>query len=208
MVQWNLNCRISIMNLRTPIGTALGLLLGCLPVLSMTKAQEGLFESESIAIETDRDSFTRSPRLVEVGRWVLEGSYSFLDQEAASDGHLFPDLLVRRGFTDWLELRLGWTYEINKFHHLTDNREEQLEEGIINYGVKVALTSAAGWLPASALIGTGYTPTSGDSNDTDFSLEYAAGWQWGGGWNSTWACAWFMLAERKIALPNGLRRLY
>ena len=51
-------------------------------------------EEEHDHIETDRDSFTWSPRIVPLGRTVAGGSYTFLDQAADYDGHLFPDLLL------------------------------------------------------------------------------------------------------------------
>ncbi len=107
---------------------------------------------------------------------MVEGSYAFLDQDAEHEGHLFPDLLVRYGVSEWLELRLGWTYESGKFHQLAEEGAERIEEGIGIYGAKFRVTSADGLRPDSALIVAGYTPTSGRSNDTDFSLEYTFGW--------------------------------
>jgi hypothetical protein len=153
--------------------------------------------SQSRPIETDRDSFTRSPRVVEYSSWVLEGSYSFLDQNAEYEGHTFPDLLLRYGVAERLELRLGWNYEIGKFHHLSPVGSERNEEGIINYGMKIPWTRAAGWIPTSALIATGYTPTSGSSNSTDFSLEYAGGWTLANEWELDTGLRWFMLAEEQ-----------
>ena len=87
-------------------------------------------EGEEDEIETDRDAFTRSPRIVAPGRFVLESSYVFLDQEAEFEGHLYPDLLARYGVCDWLELRLGWNYEVGKFHHLAHAGAERVEEGL------------------------------------------------------------------------------
>ncbi len=148
-------------------------------------------------IETDRDSFTRSPRIVAPGRFVVEGSHTFLDQAAEFEGHLYPDFLARYGLSDVLELRLGWTYEVGKNHHLAPVGGERVEEGLVNYGAKVFLTEAEGWLPDSSLIVSGYTPTSGESNDTDFSFEYAFGWEWGEGWEIDAGIRWFSLAEEE-----------
>ncbi|MEK6236841.1 MAG: transporter, partial [Planctomycetales bacterium] len=133
--------------------------------------------TEEDEIETDRDAFTRSPRIVAPGRVVLEGSYLFLDQDAEYEGHVYPDALARYGVCDWLELRLGWNYEEGKFQQLAPPGAERVEEGLGNYGAKVFLTEAEGWQPDSSLIITGTTPTSGESNDTDFSLEYVVGWR-------------------------------
>ena len=98
-----------------------------IPLASPTPAQEpegATIEAKEDPIETDRDSFTRSPRVVERRRCVLEGSYTFLDQAAEYDGHLYPDLLLRYGAIDWLEIRLGWTYEVGKFHHLLHDYQQ------------------------------------------------------------------------------------
>lgn len=154
-------------------------------------------EEEHDHIETDRDSFTRSPRIVPLGRTVAEGSYTFLDQDADYDGHLFPDLLLRYGTSEWLELRLGWTYEVGKFHQLLHEDAGRVDEGVVNYGAKLALTSASDWVPDSALIGTGYTPTSGESNDTDLSLEYAAGWRLPHGGEFDVGLRWFAQTEEE-----------
>jgi hypothetical protein len=175
------------------ISRAVAMLVTVIALISVTPAASG----QESHIETDRDSFTRSPRIVEPRRVVVEGSYTFLDQDAEFDGHLFPDLLVRYGATDLIELRLGWNYEIGKFHHLAHPGAERVEEGLIIYGAKVLLTEAEGCLPDSSLIASGYTPTSGESNDTDFSLEYSLGWEWGEGWEIDGGLRWFSLAEEE-----------
>ena len=162
-------------------------------------------EGEEDDIETDRDAFTRSPRIVAPRRVVVEGSYTFFDQGAEHEGHLFPDLLTRYGACDWLELRLGWNYEVGKFHHLAHAGAERVEEGLGIYGAKFYLTSAQGWRPDSSLIVSGYMPTSGHSNDTDFSLEYVLGWKLPNELELERQVRWFSLA-RKTTSPNGLRR--
>ncbi len=153
---------------RLMLPTLLCLALGCFPWSSPVPGQEieeAAVEAGERPIETDRDSFTRSPRVVERSRCVLEGSYSFLEQDAA-------------------------------YHHLLHEEAEKVEEGMATYGAKIQLTTEDGWLPTSALIGTGYTPTSGESNDTDFSLEYAAGWELLDRWEIGAGLRWFSLAEQ------------
>ena len=164
----------------------------CMPMLGQESP-----EGEEDEIETDRDAFTRSPRIVAPGRLVLESSYVFLDQDAEFEGHLYPDLLARYGVCDWLELRLGWNYESGKFHHLAHAGAEQVEEGLGIYGVKLFLTSAEGWRPDSSLIIVGTTPTSGESNDTDFSLEYTFGWKLPNTWELESQIRYFQLAEEE-----------
>ena len=162
--------------------------------ISPSYGQE-MAEVEEDEIETDRDAFTRSPRTVSPGRFVVEGSYTFLDQDAEFDGHLYPDLLVRYGASDWLELRGGWTYESAKYHQLAHPGSEKAEEGISNYGAKLYVTRACGWRPDSSLIVSGYTPTSGESNDTDVSLEYAFGWKLPNTLELESQIRWFALSE-------------
>ena len=154
---------------------------------------DDLFAEEE-ELESDRDSFTRSPRLMPTGGVMVEASYTFLDQDAVAEGHLYPDLLVRFGVCEWVEARIGWTYEVAKFHHLAPPLAEPAEEGIINYSAKFRVTPACGVIPDSALVVTGYTPTSGESSDTDFSLEYIYGWK-RCDWELDGMIRWFSLAE-------------
>jgi hypothetical protein len=44
-------------------------------------------------------------------RLVLESSYTFQDNPGVPPTHSFPELLVRYGVMERLELRLGWNYE-------------------------------------------------------------------------------------------------
>jgi hypothetical protein len=186
--------RISMRNL---VCISSSLLLNAIFGPGILSPQNLFAQTERGPVETDRDSFTRSPRLVETKDWVIEGSYSFLDQKAEHEGHLFPDLLVRYGVSEDLEMRLGWTYEIGKFHQLVPAGSERFEEGILNYGAKFNLTDADAWLPASALILTGYTPTSGPSSDSDLSVEYAGGWTLENEWEFDTGLRWFMLTEEE-----------
>ncbi len=136
-------------------------------------------------IETDRDSFTPSTRTVEVGRWILESSYSFIDNRSTAETHSLPELLLRYGLSDWIELRLGGNYEVGgegaDVSGGTGN--EPLEGGGITretqvlYGVKLRLSEQHAWLPESSLIVQGHTPTSGPDPATAFSLGYIIGWE-------------------------------
>jgi len=62
-------------------------------------------------IETDRDSFTFAPTTTGSQRTILEASYSFIDNRLGPEAHSVPELLVRRGLGDKVELRLGFNYE-------------------------------------------------------------------------------------------------
>ncbi len=136
-------------------------------------------------IETDRDSFTPSTRTVEVGRWVVESSYSFIDNRNTAETHSLPELLLRYGISDWLELRLGGNYEVGgegaDVSGGTGN--EPLEGGGIVretqalYGLKARLTEQRGWRPESSVIVQGHTPMSGPDPATAFTLGYVVGWE-------------------------------
>jgi hypothetical protein len=62
-------------------------------------------------LETDRDSFTPAATLIGDRRWLLESSYSFIDNRTTAESHSFPEILTRYGVTDRIEFRFGWNYE-------------------------------------------------------------------------------------------------
>jgi hypothetical protein len=141
-------------------------------------------EEEEDEIETDRDSFTPATTLAGAGRSIFEAAHSFIDNRSVPETHSYPELLVRVGATEWLEMRLGWNYEVggagspvsgNVPSDFGDDAELERASRIL-YGAKFALTEQAGSAPQTALILQGYTPTSGESNETDFSVTYVAGW--------------------------------
>lgn len=141
-------------------------------------------------IETDRDSFTPSTRTVEARRWVFESSYSFIDNRDTAETHSLPELLLRYGISEWLELRLGGNYEVGG--EGTDvsggSAKEQFEGGGIVretqvlYGLKARLTEQHGWLPESSVIVQGHTPMSGPDPATAFTLGYVVGWELSDEW--------------------------
>src|SRR5687768_11001436 len=59
-------------------------------------------------IETDRDSFTPATTTADRGRLIVESAYTFLDNRAVKETHSFPELVLRYGLTDRVEVRLGW----------------------------------------------------------------------------------------------------
>lgn len=136
-------------------------------------------------IETDRDSFTPSTRTVEVGRWIFESSYSFIDNRDTADTHSLPELLLRYGLSDWLELRFGGNFEVGGegadvsggggVEHLEGG--QLVRETQLLYGAKLRLTEQHAWLPESSLILQGHTPTSGPDPATAFTLGYIVGWE-------------------------------
>jgi len=142
--------------------------------------------SEEEHLETDRDSFTPATTLVGRGRTMLESSYSYINERDAEDSQSFPELLARVGVMDWLELRLGWNYEVggspDGFGEEEEEERRKSETKVI-YGVKVAVSEQDEWLPQSALIVHAITPTSGANNATQYVAAFVAGWTLPNAWS-------------------------
>lgn len=143
-------------------------------------------EEESEEIETDRDSFTPATSTVSPGRLVVEAAYSYIDNRDVPETHSFPELLVRYGVSDLLEMRLGWNYEIggagspisgNVPGGLDEVSTDLEEEARVVYGTKVFLTRQCGGVPESSWIVQGFTPTQGESNHSELSSTYVFGWE-------------------------------
>jgi hypothetical protein len=150
---------------------------------------------EADEIETDRDSFTPAATTAGDGRAILETSYSFIDNRNVPETHSFPELLLRHGVNDWLELRWGWNYEVggagspvsgNVPSDLAADAELERESRFL-YGIKAKMTAEDGWVPASAAIVQGFTPTSGEETATQMSATYVFGWSSSSG--SAWDTA-------------------
>lgn len=157
--------------------------------------QESLFEGGSEAgeedeIETDRDSFTPATTTAGLGRLILEGAYSFVDNRDTYETHSFPEFVGRYGVAERIEIRLGWNYEIGgEAASISggDLGEEffgtsLVEEHQVSYGVKFGLTEQNGWRPTSAMIVQGCTPTGGPHGDSSVIATYVFGWKLDRGW--------------------------
>jgi hypothetical protein len=141
--------------------------------------------AERAELETDRDAFTPSTSTVGRRLAVFETSYSFIDNRTVAETHSLPETLLRYGVNDWFELRAGWNYEVGGTGDIVSGSEggEGNEAGGIEresqllYGAKISLTDQRGFIPRSALILQGYTPTSGTAPATDVVVAYAFGWE-------------------------------
>lgn len=147
-------------------------------------------EEEEDEIETDRDSFTPSTSVVGTGYFVFESAYSIVDNRGVPETHSYPEILGRYGITENIELRLGWNYEVGGAGNpISGNVPDQFEEGgeleresKMLYGAKFLLTEQCGWTPEGSLIVQGYTPTSGEANDSNMSVAYVGGWKLANNW--------------------------
>jgi hypothetical protein len=122
-------------------------------------------------IETDRDSFTPATTTAGRGRLIMESAYTFIDNRGRKESHSLPELLFRYGLSERFEFRLGWNYEIagapggvsgghgGAGAHSGENELER--ESNIAYGIKYRITDPSSWLPESAVILHGFSPTSG-----------------------------------------------
>ena len=141
---------------------------------------------EGREIETDRDSFTPALTTVSREKLLVESAWSYIDNKGVADTHSLPELLLRYGWTDQVELRFGTNYEIggeasdvstnSGFSELPDSGGLH-EESKVTYGVKTALTSQSGWRPQSAITLAGATPTSGEESASSLISSYVIGWE-------------------------------
>ncbi len=144
-------------------------------------------------VETDRDSFTPSTRTAGKNRLIFETSYSFVDNRDAKETHSFPELLLRYGAAERLELRFGFNYEVGgesssvsgsggEGDEFREGPEEAGENSLtrearVLYGLKALLTERRGPVPESSVIVQGFTPTGGDPTDSQVAAAYVFGWE-------------------------------
>lgn len=170
----------------------------CCAHVEIARAQPESFEAEGETteapeeereLETDRDAFTPATSVAGGGLTIFESSYSFIDNRDVAETHSFPEILVRHGINEWLELRAGWNYEVGGTGDIVSGDEgaSEFEGGLeresqVLYGVKIAVTEQRGFVPRSAFILQGYTPTSGEAPETDIVATYAFGWELANRW--------------------------
>lgn len=137
---------------------------------------------------TDRPDFTESTETIPPGHVQLELGYTFtVDRESdvRVRDHTAPELLLRIGVHDRVELRLGWegyAWFDAEFEDRTpggrrvtrDDHEEGAND--LSIGFKVKLAEQNGWVPHLGILG-GITVPSGSaeltSGDVDPSLVLA-----------------------------------
>lgn len=140
--------------------------------------------AEIHGLQTDRDAFTPATTTIEAGRGLLEASYAWIDNRGTPATNSFPELLVRLGMTERLELRLGVNYEQGSGGSVVSAVEvgegligEELEsESNVLYGLKVFVTDQQGWVPQSSVLVEAFTPMSGDVWGTEPAVTSVFGW--------------------------------
>ncbi|MCF6311561.1 MAG: transporter [Verrucomicrobiales bacterium] len=149
---------------------------------------------ESGEIETDRDSFTPATTLIAPSKIMIEAAWSFIDNRNAKETHSLPELLIRYGATDWLELRVGANYEVGGESAEVSSSKGGFDEGNVHqdggiekeanvsYGLKLDITDQRHWIPDSALIIQAATPIRGEATATTLAGYYTFGWVLQNGW--------------------------
>lgn len=160
-----------------------------LPFFELPELEAGAAEAEGEEedeIETDRDSFTPATTVAGFRRLIAESAWSFIDNRAVPDTNSVPELVLRYGLSDWLELRLGWNWEAGGAANAISSGGSEPEaptqneierDSQITYGLKAALTSQGIWRPQSAVVLLAGTPTYGRDTATSFIGTYVFGWQ-------------------------------
>ena len=110
-----------------------------------------------------------------------------MDNRGVKETHSFPELILRYGVTDRVELRFGWNYEVGGVGNATsgtDAADEDptrtrslIREQTLAYGFKVGLTRAGSVDAALALIVQAFTPTGGKETATEMITTAVAGWK-------------------------------
>lgn len=151
-------------------------------------------------IETDRPDFTESTSTVPRGRFQLEGGYTFTyDRERGrrTSAHTAPELLLRAGLLDDLELRVGWegyTWAQERGPGETRvGRPVWIEDNVQGaadpyFAVKYKVFDQSGLRPDFALIPGLTVPTGSDgfsSGDVDPEVKLA----WGYDLDERWSLA-------------------
>ena len=118
------------------------------------------------ALVTDRPDFTESTDAVARGHIQIESGYTFTYDDAAgvvTRSHSAPELLLRVGLFDGVELRIAWpTYtRLDTSSGDADGLED------LNLGVKVKLVEQDGLTPHVGMIGEIAAPTGADALTSD-----------------------------------------
>lgn len=160
------------------------LLAACLILSVQTFTSNGASGKEIRDLDADRDAFTPTTVTVDVGHALVETAYTFIDNREGPETHSFPELLLRKGLTEWLELRLGANQEIGSGGNVVTAietgeglGEELSAETSIFYGLKARLTDQADWVPRSVMIVEAFTPVAGDVWGTEPVASIVWGWE-------------------------------
>jgi hypothetical protein len=118
---------------------------------------------------------------------IIESSYSYINISHEKIKNSFPELLMRYGIGERFEFRLGWNYEPGRertpgggdiARFFAANAEQQNY-----YGFKTVVSKQSNWIPASAFLLQGHTPTGGPQSVSQLRTGYVLGWTLPNRWN-------------------------
>ncbi|HBV66257.1 MAG TPA: hypothetical protein DEF45_24910 [Rhodopirellula sp.] len=134
---------------------------------------------------TDRPDFTEASSTVGRGVTQFELGYTYArNDDAGTDQHSAPELLIRRGFwKDWLEFRVAYTGLA-----IADSIVDISGSDDLYLGVKIGLTPQCGCLPEMSIMPQMLVPT-GSSAITNDEVLPGVNWLWGWDLNERWAFA-------------------
>jgi Putative MetA-pathway of phenol degradation len=147
---------------------------------------EGSKDQKEEPLESDRPNFTDSPATVGRGRLQFEGGYQFIHGVAGDsthDAHDLPELLVRYGVAERLELRIAWDpgFVFDRQADLASERIVTDSGGSdIELGFKYALTKQDEWQPESGIITSITAPVGAraqSSEQVDVLVNYLYSWK-------------------------------
>jgi hypothetical protein len=142
-------------------------------------------EAKEKPLESDRPDFTDSSTTVGYRRLQIESGYKYTQAIAGDlthNAHDLPELLVRYGVAERLELRVAWD-EGMLFESRRDRNTGRLvtENGStdMDIGFKYALTQQDKWRPQSAIITAISAPVGSpelSSRQVDVQINYLYSW--------------------------------
>ncbi len=130
---------------------------------------------------SDRPDFTEASTTVGLGVRQLEMGYTFLtddDGTARLTAHSLPELLFRWGvFAEWLELRIGWSFDTEHLAFVPLTRTTSGSDDIY-LGLKLGLTLQQGIWPEMAIVPQTTVPVGGihSANRVLPGINWLYGW--------------------------------
>lgn len=137
-------------------------------------------------LESDRPDFTEASSTVGLHRFQIESGYTYTrsaDGPTATDKHDLPEMLLRYGVAERLELRLSWD-EGMIFQRETDRATGRVadESGStdVEFGLKYAVSKQQGVRPQSAMIAAVRAPVGSPpfgGQQVGVRLNYCYSWE-------------------------------
>jgi hypothetical protein len=148
--------------------------------------KEGGQEEEEEPLESDRPDFTECSTTVGYRRLQIESGYTFthgIGGDPTDNKHDLPELLLRYGVAERLELRLAWdegmVFESQRDRN-TGRLVTQAGSTDLQFGLKYALTQQDHWRPQSAIIVAATAPVGSPfqtSRQVDVYVNYCYSWE-------------------------------